>query len=258
MAEKRRDPVREWHALCHEATGHQSAGAFDRSLQVSSAALEHGVRHGIHAAPPVFAAQRFFELWVTGRAAELAPLISANSADARELLAFAAARAVVAVDAGDPGGAGLVEALVDQVASRPTAPSATTAACLLADVVGADPEAPTGLADALTGVLEPLSGTLDLLGAGVVSLGPVDRYLALLRRCRGGDVGPLLAGARRLVGGCRGLELWDLVVARDQLLWGPPADRARAATRLAEMTAATTVDADVVAAIAGDHVLVAG
>jgi hypothetical protein len=251
LAERLQDPVRIWQSMCYDATRHHASGEFAASTLLSSNALELARRHGIQAAASTFLAQRFFELWLLERSAELAPLLAASSTDAGGFLAFDAARAVVLAATGDGEAPRLVAELVRAVARRPTAPSALSAACLLADVVGGDPAAPSALVDALWGVLAPHAGTVDLLGAGVVSLGPVDRYIGLLHRhTRGVDVSAALSASLRIVER-RGLELWRLVVTRDLLRWGDQEHSARAARLLPGAAACSSIDSDVAAAIVG-------
>jgi len=210
------DGLRSWYGILLDSLFAFIDGDWQRADVLAEQAMSHGERVGIADAFSARAAQMFSQHWLSGKHAELLPLLDIAAPDVgRSPLAEAAlAVSMAEVPERTNEAVMIVDRLVNQMMDCATPFTASVAALLASAPV----ELVSPYRHQLRSLLEPFAGTHLVVGMGIVSLGPATRALASLA----GDRSEQIALMRAAVDEA---DQWDL------LLWS-----VRCRRDLAELT----------------------
>lgn len=170
------DPLRHWYALALGAAALEESGDWSAASARSVEAVDYGLRWGVSIAAATHAAQLAGRALLTGRPPAAAGAPHQQPSDVADA---PLAKAVIArlLHAGGQNDIAVVRGrllLDESVGSRFRAPMIAVLAPILAE------ELPASELEALGTELEPLVGGRIIVGAGIASLGPTARTLALL------------------------------------------------------------------------------
>lgn len=157
-----------------------AAGDFDESERVREAELAPLAGEGDWNVVTAYSAQFAILQRERGRLAELLPIVEAAAGEREAIVAFRALLAVLHAEVGDPDTAlAIVEPLaIDNWSAVPRDSVFVATAALLAETVAASGR--SDLAQSLVPLITPMRGDLVTTGWGIVCLGAVDRYVAML------------------------------------------------------------------------------
>ncbi len=172
------NPLRIWHSRLFSAMYLFEVGAWDQARAEADRALEDGLRFGVTIAGPTRMAQEFWLYLLKGEQGSLAPLFEMTPPDDASTLLFQSAYSRSLFAVGETQRA--INKALSVVKRFLAAPQAhgLAATALLAPVLEASGDTET--VDAVRELLRPHADSALLVGAGVVNLGPVDRYLSRL------------------------------------------------------------------------------